>query len=85
MVSIDLLAPQEENDNSPTIETGDTNELVNNLVGAVKELVDVQADTTNKMVDKMREIINASNTPSDLPQDADTTSDPQGADDNREE
>lgn len=56
MVSIDALYPQTENDNTKEITTN-SEELVSNLVCAVKEIVDAQTETSNRLVEKMTEVI----------------------------
>ena len=59
MKSIDVLAPQEENDLSRKIDesTLDSSKLVEQLVSAVKDVTDVQVSATEKLVDKFTELL----------------------------
>lgn len=59
MKSIDVLAPQEENDSSRQIDesTLDSSKLVEKLVSAVKDVTDVQVSATEKLVDKFTELL----------------------------
>ena len=59
MKSIDVLAPQEENDSSRQIDesTLDSSKLVEQLVSAVKDVTDVQVSATEKLVDKFTELL----------------------------
>ena len=59
MKSIDVLAPQEENDSSKQIDESklDSSKLVEQLVSAVKDVTDVQVTATEKLVDKFTELL----------------------------
>lgn len=59
MKSIDILAPQKENDSTSQIDesTLDSSKLVEQLVSAVKDVTDVQVSATEKLVDKFTELL----------------------------
>lgn len=73
MKSIDVLAPQEENDLSKQIDesTLDSSKLVEQLVSAVKDVTDVQVTATEKLVDKFTELLNKQTSEDDGEDDSD--------------
>lgn len=79
MKSIDILAPQKENDSTNQIDesTLDSSKLVEQLVSAVKDVTDVQVSATEKLVDKFTELLDKRTSSNEDPK--------EGEEDNEEE
>ena len=71
MKSIDILAPQKENDSTKQIDesTLDSSKLVEQLVSAVKDVTDVQVSATEKLVDKFTELLDKRTSSNEDPSD----------------
>lgn len=71
MKSIDILAPQKENDSTSQIDesTLDSSKLVEQLVSAVKDVTDVQVSATEKLVDKFTELLDKRTSSNEDPSD----------------